>query len=135
MATSLKSLDNGTIISFQSKNASDQVQWRGTLEGRGSYRSIVGYGDPRSFNEAVRQSDPTVSSDVTKLNYFLIAVDNESSNTIIKAFAEEWIEEGSLVVILPGNQVSITVDDPFNDSQKILSLLASAGYAATITNN
>ena len=132
MVTSVKEVDEGSTISFRSKNVVDTVIWKGVLESVGTYRSIRGYMNPASYNEAVRQVDPTVPSDVTLLTYFLITVDNDATEPTIQAFAQEWIEAGSLTVLDLGSKVTIQVDDPLNDSQRILSLLASAGYASKI---
>jgi hypothetical protein len=132
MSLTLSDVEAGATISFRSKNPTDQVVWRGTLESRGTFRSIRSYMDPRSYNEAVRQSDATVPSDVTLLNFFLITVDNQSTDPQIMVFAEEWIKDGSLIEIALAKQITIRVDDPNNDTQRILATLAEAGYSSTI---
>jgi len=132
--SSIKDVDEGAMISFRSKNANDTNLWVGTLESVGTYRSIRAYMNPASYNEAVRQVDATVSSDVTTLTYFLITVDNDATEPTMQVFADEWIEAGSLTVVNPGNKVTIVVDDPNNNPQAILSLLASGGYASKITS-
>ena len=129
---SIKDIVEGTVITFRSKNANDTVGWRGTLESIGTYRSIIGHGNPAAYNEAVRQSDSTVPSDLTSLTYFLITVDNDANSPTMQLFANEWIEPGSLHQIALGNQVTIKIDDPNNNTQAILSLLANAGYACKI---
>ena len=130
--SSIDDVDIGAIITFRSKRADDTVVWRGTLESVGSYRSIRSHMDPASYNEAVRQTDPLVSSDVTTLKYFLITVDNSATNPTTLVFAEEWIEAGSLNVLTLGTKIKILVDDPNNNPQTILSLLANQGYACKI---
>lgn len=130
---SVDDVDSGSIITFRSKNANDTVIWRGTLEMKsGTYKAIRGYGNPSSYNQAVRQSDPTVPSDETLLHYFLITVDNNADNATTVVFAEEWIEAGSLAVINPGNKVTLVVDDPNSNPTLIQSILANAGYTSRL---
>lgn len=134
MATlTVKDIAEGSSISFRSKNASDTTDWVGTLEiPVGTYRAIRGYTDPRAYNAGARQVDPTIPSDVSQLTYFLITVDNGAEQPTMQVFAQEWIEPGSLNVLTLGNQVTLMVEDPNNNSQAILSLLASAGYKSQI---
>lgn len=130
--TSVKLATQGAVISFRSKDPTDTTNWIGTLESVGTYRSIRPYGDPRARNESVRQTDPSIPSDVTVLTYFLITVENNSTQPTTMLFADEWIEAGSLNEVLLGNQVKILVDDPGNNTQQILSILANAGYACRV---
>lgn len=130
--TSIKDVPEGSLITFRSKDPSDLVDWRGTLESIGTYRSIRDRINPASRNEAVRQTDQTVPSDVTQLTYFLITVDNEATQPTMMVFANEWITPGSLHIITLNNQVSIQIDDPNNDTPKILSILAGAGYSCRV---
>ena len=132
--TSIKFATDGSNISFRSKNPNDTVVWKGVLESRGTYRSILGLENPAPYNQAVRQSDPSVPSDETLLSYFTITVDNDSSIPVTKVFADEWIQPGSLNEIALGNKVTLQVDDPLNNTQAILSLLASAGYACKVVS-
>jgi hypothetical protein len=129
---SIKQIIEGSVVSFRSKNASDPTIYQGTLESIGTYRSIRSHRDPRSYNEAVRQSDPLVPSDITALTYFLITVDNASEKELMVAFADEWIAPGSLNQVSLGSQITVLIEDPKNNPQSILSLLASAGYGAKI---
>jgi hypothetical protein len=126
--SSIRDITEGQVISFRSKNVNDPVFWQGTLELIGTYRAIQDRINPAAYNEAVRQSDPTVPSDLSLLTYFVITVDNSSTSPTMQVFAQEWITPGSLNVIALGNQVKLLVDDPNNNTQTILSLLASAGY-------
>ena len=131
--TSVSSITIGSTITFRSKDPTDTVVWKGTLEtSSASYRAVRGFSNPAQTNERVRQVDPTVPSDYTTLSYFLITVENNASIPTTVAFAEDWIVAGSLQVLTPGTQVKILVDDPANNSQAILSLLASAKYVAKI---
>lgn len=130
--STIRDITEGTVITFRSKNPNNLVVYKGTLESIGTYRSIRSYMDPRSENEAVRQVDSSVSSDVTTLLYFLITVDNDATNPTTVVFANEWITPGSLNVVSLGNQVKLLIDDPNNDTQAILALLANAGYACKV---
>jgi hypothetical protein len=122
----------GSTISFRSKNANDLVSWVGTLLFIGVYQAILPYGNPAAYNAAVRQADPTVPTDVTTLTYFLVKVDNGATTPTLQLFAQEWIAPGSLVQTDLGNAVKILVQDPAVNTQAILSLLASAGYACSV---
>ncbi len=129
----VKNIEQGKTITFRSKNINDTVLWKGILEiPVGTYAAIRGYMNPQSYNEAVRQSDASVTSDLSLLNYFLITVDNGSENPTTQVFAQEWIAAGSLAILNLGNKVQLQVDDPFSDTLKIVSLLASAGYKTKI---
>lgn len=128
----VKDIDSGSTITFRSKKPNDTVAWVGTLESVGTYKSIRAYLNPAAYNEAVRQVDPSVPSDVTTLTYFLITVDNNANEPTVMVFASEWISNGSLNVVSLGNKVTIQVDDPNNNVTSILSLLASAGYACKV---
>jgi hypothetical protein len=90
--------------------------------------------DPRSYNERVRQVDPSVSSDITTLSYFLLTVDNQSTAPQTLVFAEEWLVDGSLVEVALAKQITLVVDDPSNDPQKLYAVLSEAGYGFTVTN-
>ena len=134
MTISIDEIPIGSMITFRSKRETDTVVWRGVLEGKVSYLIARGYEDPRSYNEAVRQSEPTIPSDVTLLDYFLVTLDNSAEVKETKAFAQEWIESGTLAIINPGNKVTILVQDPLSNPNQIVSLLASAGYKSKIVN-
>lgn len=132
MTLLIKDIPEGSTITFRSKNANDTVVWKGTLEAVGTYRMIRSYLNPASYNEAVRQSDSAVPSDITTLTYFLITVDNDATVPTMQPFAQEWVAVGSLAIISPGNKVRIEVSDPTGNTNAILSLLASAGYASKV---
>lgn len=125
-------VDLKSVITFRSKNPVDTVLWKGTLIGTGIYEAIRSIMDPRAYNEAVRQVDNDVPSDVTLLNYFMIIVDNGATTPTTMVFAEEWLEPGSLAVINLANKVKLQVEDPFSNPQQILSILANAGYTCKI---
>ena len=130
--TSVKDLTLNDKIRFRSKRADDTVNWVGTFLGMFSYEVARGFDNPLAYNNAVRLSDNTVSSDVTTLTYFLFKVDNNSTTSTKLLFADEWIQTGSLQVITPGEKVRLEVDIPDGDVEKVISLLASAKYKCKI---
>lgn len=130
--TSVNDIDLGTIITFRSKNPTDTVLWRGSLLAKVTYDIAKAYENPAAFHQGVRQVDQTVPLDVKDLTYFIIKVDNDQSVATTKIYAQEWILPGSLSVVSVGNKVRLQVDDPKNNTQLILSILANAGYSAKI---
>lgn len=132
MTMSLDDIEPGTLISFRSKNVNDTVLWQGTLESKGTYRSIKHMFNPKAYNEAVRQSDATVPSDISLLHYFIITVDNSSTEQTTWVHAKEWIQAGSLAVVNLGNKVSLEIQDPLSNVQRIQSILANSGYKSKI---
>ena len=132
--TSVKDVAEGSTITFRSKNVNDPTVYLGVLESVGTYRSIRDRLNPTAYNEAVRQSDPTVSSDITALTYFLITLSNNQTEETMDVFADEWIAAGSLSVLTLANKVTVVVEDPNQNPQAIVSLLANAGYACTISS-
>ena len=135
MSDNIKDISIGAMIQFRSKNPNDITAWRGTLESVGGYRSIQSRTNPAPYHQAVRQVDPSVPLSEVDLTYFLITVDNSASQPTMQVFAQEWIEPGSLLEINLGTKVTIEVTDSVGDSQAILSLLASGGYATKIIPN
>jgi hypothetical protein len=133
--TSIRQITEGALISFRTKNANDTAVWQGTLESIGTFRSIQSIFNPQSYNEAVRQQDASIPSDIKMLTYFTITVSNKSSTATTMVFADEWIQDGSLHELSLGTKVTLVVDDPKNDSQAIVSLLSSVGYACKIIPN
>lgn len=133
MATStIKDVDEGEYIIFQSKNPNDTVVWKGKLEGKVSYKLARQQDNPAPYNTAVRQVDNSVSANEAELTYFIITVDNGADVPPLQVFADEWIQPGSLQVINPANKVKLLVTDQYNDSARVISALANAGYSARI---
>jgi hypothetical protein len=116
-----------TTISFQSKNAKDQVVWRGVvLASRIAYDIARGYGDVVSYNGAVQQVDPD-TPDVGDLTYFLIKLDNPTNDTMV--FANEWISAGSLQALNLRAKVTVVIYDLVeNNHTDILTVLKANGY-------
>jgi hypothetical protein len=87
-----------TLISFESKHAADPVVWTGTVVAIGTWHVARTYSDLTSYHAAVLQADDTIDADYKEMNYFLIRLD-EVEGQPIKAFASEWIAEGTLEAI------------------------------------
>jgi hypothetical protein len=129
----INDVDIGDKIRFRSKNLSDETVWVGTLLSRGSYRGYKAFlSNPIPYNNAVRQVDATVTSDVTELTYFMVEIDNGAENPVTRIFANEWITAGSLSVITEGVSKTIKVDIPDGNIENVVALLASAGYLCKI---
>ncbi len=123
----------GQTISYLSKNTNDQVAWEGKLEGLVTAAIAQNFSDVVSYNSAVRLSDPTVSTDLTVLNFFIITLANNTGPVQRYAFAEEWILAGSLSVVSQQVAVSVIVyDSPLSNHSQILTVLRAAGYSCYI---
>lgn len=129
----IRSLPYGTMISFRSKNANDTTLWTGTLIGTGIWASYSTAGSQAQYNEAVRQVDPSVPSDYTQLSYFQIVFSNNATKRPA-LFAQEWIADGSLSVISQSTVQTVNVDDPYDDSNRLLNYLRDGGYAAQLSS-
>lgn len=129
MSTTLTLDMIGRKVSFRSKNASDEITWSGTITSIGSYALASKQFDVTSYNAAVRQVDPSVSSDPTKLTYFTLTLDNTTASQSAQVFAAEWILDGSFTYTDLAALVTITVRDQATaDHTRILSLLRSGNY-------
>jgi hypothetical protein len=123
----------GQTVTFLSKNAADQVVWEGRVEGLVTSVIAQQYSDIVSYNAAVRLVDPTVSTDLTTLHFFVLTLQNNTGPVQRYAFAEEWIANGSFSVINQQAQVTVIVYDiPSSDHQQILTALRAAGYSCYI---
>ena len=127
------SLSTGTLVSFRSKNVNDTALWTGTLIGSGSYQLFPDKGDFTPYNEAIRQSDSTVSSDITSLHYFALMITNNGvSRQAI--FTKEWIAPNSLTVLSQSIVQTVDVSDPYGDTDRLLNYIRSGGYAAQLSS-
>lgn len=129
----IEALPFKTVVTFRSKNANDATLWTGTLISRGIYESYDDDGSVQPYNEAVRQSDPTVSSDYTTLTFFELRIQNNGT-TRQALFAKEWLADGSLTVLSQTAQETVIVTDPYADSQRLLNYLRSGGYTAKLSS-
>lgn len=128
------SLPTGTLVSFRSKNVNDTTLWTGTLIGSGSYQLFPDKGDFKPYNEAIRQSDNTVSSDITSLHYFALLITNNGvSRQAI--FTKEWIADNSLKVLTQSIVQTVSVSDPYGDTNRLLNYIRTGGYAAQLTSS
>lgn len=131
----LKALNIGDEITFRSKNQNDTVLYTGTYQGFMGYSVIQGMLVPQAYNESVRQVDPSITSDYTKLNYIILIVDNNADTPTPVVMAAEWIADGSLTVLDQVLQVTVVVDDPFNNPQNIVDVLTLNRYSAYIQSS
>lgn len=117
-----------TLISFQSKNATDDIVWRGTVMGLITYPIARTYMDVVSYHGAVQQADPLIAAK-EDLSYFLIKLDDVET-TPLMVFASEWILESSLEAINQQVKVRLDVWDLATNSPHtdILTILRANGY-------
>lgn len=124
--------------SFLSKNASDTTLWEGTIKAVEIDSDIAQMfsTDIVSYNAAVRQADPTVSNDITTLNFFLVEVTlSDGTSTQKMPFAIEWIADGSFQYTDTTTIFTLLVyAAAASDQDDILTTLRSAGYQADVTN-
>jgi len=130
---SIKDVPLEARIAFRSKNPKNTVLWSGKLIGISTLSGVRGYGNLQPENEAVRQIDPSVPSDTSLLTYFLLEVHTQGQASKIYAFADQWIKAGTLQILDTVKRVSLIVEDPFNDPQRLVAYLASATYIAKLT--
>lgn len=121
----------GKKITFTSKSPNDTTVWRGTVEAVGGINFARSIYNPIPYNAAVRKVDPTIG-EVEDLTYFLITLDNNSSEVQTRIFANEWIASNSLTVIDEVAEITIKVYDSENNPAKILALLKAANYKAVL---
>lgn len=127
----------GDSCSFRTINPNDTTTYTGVIEDPfTSYNVVKPFRDVMPYNTAVRQADSSITSDVSKLHYFLISVVNSEGDTELVGFAEEWIQEGSFTLLDKLVKRTFTVYSPSTtSSQDILNVLRSAGYSATDTTS
>lgn len=122
----------GKKVQFKSKSTKDTTTWKGTVEATATYSVAKLFGDLLAYNRAVQKTDSLVG-EVDTLDYFLIILDNNSGTSQIVAFANEWIQEGTLDIIEEDVNVNIIVYDTSTaDHSNILTVLREAGYKAVI---
>lgn len=134
--TSVTQANKGQTVQFLSKSASDDVLYTGTVEGMVSSDVASMFFDIQSYNESVIQSDSTVSSDLSALDFFLLRITNtDASSSSLIAFANEWIKGGSLAVVNQTVQYTFIVyDTPGSDPSQIVRLLIDSGYKAALVS-
>jgi hypothetical protein len=119
-------------VKFQSKSQSDPTEWSGVIIGVGDYRIAQTYTDIVAYNSDVQKADPTVG-DYNTLHYFILKLDNQAA-TAYYAFAQEWVDEGSFVVVQNSTIFHIDVYSSTTDPTTLLNLLASNNYQAYLTS-
>lgn len=123
---------NGKKVQFRSKSTKDTTVWKGTIHAIATYAVAKVFGDLLAYNRAVQKTDPLVG-EVDTLNYFIITLDNNTGSSQVLAFANEWIQEGTLDIIEEDVNVNVIVYDTSTaDHNNILTILREAGYKAVI---
>lgn len=129
----------GKRYTFLSKNPNDKVIYSGTIVGfcplgkTGRY----GNGNVTAYNQAVRQADGSVPSDVSNLSmFFVLELDNSNGPYVEYVMAPEWIVEGSFTLLDTSVTVTVAVQDSESaDHTGIIEALRDAGYInCTITS-
>jgi len=123
----------GNLVTFRSKNATDNVLWKGVISGVINYdmakllkKDIVNY------QTAVLKTVPT-TPDIKTLTFFLIKLSNTVEPT--KVFATEWIEDGSFVVLDAASSTTITIYEMSElDKVEIVNILKAKGYHVVVTD-
>jgi len=117
------------LITFTTKHDTDTTIWRGVVSGIVSRRLAAREWDIQSYNEGVRRTDPTVSTNLDTLDYFILTLDNGTSGSQTRSFAYQWIADNSLVFLDAASRVTIEILEPStNDHDQILTVLRAAGY-------
>ena len=121
----------GGTYAFKSLNANDTVYYQGVMVGVGITYALASQYRPDilAYNQACRQSDPTIPEDPSQINsYFLIQLSDSSGTQTIYSFSNLWVVSGSWQSLNTVNTVIVKVLDPNSNSQGILDALASQGY-------
>lgn len=119
----------GQIITFRSKNANDNVRWKGKVDGFVSYKVAKGYGDILSYHTAIKKTDPTIG-DIESLHYFILELaDNTDGGAPVRVYAWEWVETGSMVIIDEASVVVLKIYDILGtDLTDVVEALNAKGY-------
>lgn len=130
-------------IRFITKRISDPTEWVGTIIAANvNWKIAIEHSDIEAYNNATRQSDPSISNDYKTLNYFIIEVDNgeESASVSSKkyAFAVEWINQDTFKVCtnLLKRELIVYVENDL-EVDDIINILRSANVncVKAMTNN
>lgn len=85
---------------FRTLNPNDTATFTGNIVGVGLTADLAqAYADLVSYNAAVRTVKPEVSSNLDNLTYFIISQTNSEGDLTKRAFAEEWIQDGSFALL------------------------------------
>lgn len=120
----------GQTYAFRSKNSNDEVVYEGVITGFCNSDEAAKYGNIVSYNNAARNTDATIPSDVSKLSiFFTFRLSNTTGTQTDYVFAPEWIVDGSFTLVDQSVTVTITVlDGQAATHTTILDVLRAAGY-------
>lgn len=123
----------GQSCTFRSLAANDSNTYVGVIDSTGlSYDMAKGYCDAIPINAAVRLVDPTVTTDLDNLSFFSIKMSNASGTTVIKAFAEEWLQPGSFTLLNQRvKRTFVIYADATTTASDIIAVNRSAGFDIT----
>lgn len=124
----------GDTISFRSKHAHDNVLYKGKLLAIVSYPIAKSYTDLISYHNSVRKVDPDID-ELSILNYFIVELDTTTSDKPkTRAFAYEWIEDGSFTIIDEAESKTLKIYNITDANMKdLVDSLKSQGYIVVQT--
>lgn len=136
MVATVDEIKQGDVITFKSLSRYDNTVWRGTVKGFCDYDVARTYDDVLATHKEVQAVVPEIAPCETLRFVLMKMQDNSANSAVLRIFALEWIEPGSLVIEDVGNIISIKVYNvPDTHQQQILDLLRSHGYVANIAAN
>lgn len=109
----INELASGQIVVFYSKNPDDNVMWKGKIVGTGiGYSIALQYNDLVSYHINTKKVHQELD-DVKILSYFLLELDRSITTDAyrVRAFAKEWIEEGSFMILDEDQKVTLDIYD------------------------
>lgn len=128
---SLLTLDmKGETCTFRTISPKDTQTYTGVISGIAVDADIASrYTDLVSYNSSVRTANPSVSTDLDKLTYFILSITNATGDVQKIAFAEEWIQDGSFKLLTTQVKRLFAIYSlPKTSAQDIIDLNRSAGY-------
>ncbi len=128
MIVDSQNIEPGTIIKFRTINAHDSNLYSGTVAGICEYAIAKDYKDVVAYNKEVKEDTPSIA-DATELNYFIINLQDGSK----AAFAAEWVEASSLIIIDAAQNVTILLYNTTTSAAlTAIQLLTDNGYPCKI---
>lgn len=121
----------GQSVTFTSKNTNDNVQYSGKIKGMVDYTIAKQFSDVRSYHAAVKKADSSICEVELATFFIIILKEATDGKPKTRAFAQEWITDGSFFILDEASAVSIKIYG-MEDSSVIdlLSSLKAQGYIA-----
>lgn len=121
-----KTIEVGTTIKFRTINSYDTNLWTGTIVAIGNYDVAKMYTDVVAYHQNVLKDTPELDPANT-LTYLII----KTTEDIVRAFAVDWIEVTTLVIVDTSNNINIIVYNvDSGEVDTILTLLRDNNYNA-----